>query len=36
LCSVTRRTLTSVLARDRSINRCRLMTLAWSPARSAA
>ena len=30
--SVTRRTLTSVLARDRSINFCRLRTLARSPA----
>ena len=30
--SVTRRTLTSVLARDRSINFCRLRTLGRSPA----
>ena len=33
--SVTRRTLTSVFARDRSINFCRLRTLGRSPARDA-
>ncbi len=32
LCSVTRRTLTSMLARERSSNFCRLRTLARSPA----
>src|SRR6266498_334389 len=35
-CSVTRRTLSSVLARERSINLCRLRTLFRSPACDAA